>query len=183
MSSLGLETTNQALRKRRMCWGWQTIWTSHSQECRLRHELSSTVMKNSTLQEKTFSIFYFGEQSFKNRFYVQWRLENWTCLDFGWVIAFKLRQIGVPTRHVSMRRTVQGQVLSRVIKLMVQTWVTRARGKARVESLQVLFDKIQVIFFWRLARFEPTEVESCNLWSKGSTSKPPLLDSYWARYN
>ena len=29
---------------------------------------------------------------------------------------------------------------------------------------------------WRWAGFEPTEIESCNLWSKHSTSKPPGLD-------
>ena len=30
--------------------------------------------------------------------------------------------------------------------------------------------------FWRRAGYEPTEVESCNLWSKCSTSQPPWLD-------
>ena len=33
-------------------------------------------------------------------------------------------------------------------------------------------------YFWRRAGFEPTELESCNLWSKRSTSKPTWLDKF-----
>ena len=33
--------------------------------------------------------------------------------------------------------------------------------------------------FWRRAGFKPTKVESCNLWGKRSTSKPPWLDVYF----
>ena len=36
------------------------------------------------------------------------------------------------------------------------------------------------IFFWRWAEFKPTEVESCNVWSKRSTSKP--LDDWMSLF-
>ena len=47
----------------------------------------------------------------------------------------------------------------------------------QITVLHVVF-KLLRKSFWRRAGFELTEIVSCNLWSKRSTSKPPWLDTF-----